>query len=52
MPEEGLEPSRPAKGTPDFKSGAYHQFRHPGGLRIAAVSASFAWRDVVPVNAR
>jgi hypothetical protein len=31
MPGAGLEPARPARGTPDFKSGAYHQFRHPGG---------------------
>jgi hypothetical protein len=30
IPGEGFEPSRPLKGTPDFKSGAYHQFRHPG----------------------
>jgi hypothetical protein len=30
MPGEGLEPSRPLEGAPDFKSGAYSQFRHPG----------------------
>jgi hypothetical protein len=30
MPGAGLEPARPIEGTPDFKSGAYHQFRHPG----------------------
>ena len=30
MPGEGVEPSRPRRGTPDFKSGAYRQFRHPG----------------------
>src|SRR6266571_5044075 len=46
MPGAGLEPARPNKGTPDFKSGAYHQFRHPGGLRIAAVCASFARREL------
>ena len=31
VPGEGVEPLRPREGTPDFKSGAYHQFRHPGG---------------------
>ena len=36
MPGEGVEPSRPLKGTPDFKSGAYDQFRHPGAARIAS----------------
>src|SRR5947209_13960947 len=30
MPGEGVEPSRPRERTPDFKSGAYDQFRHPG----------------------
>jgi len=33
MPGEGVEPSRPLGGTPDFKSGAYRQFRHPGDLK-------------------
>src|SRR5439155_27246652 len=46
VPGAGLEPARPAKGTPDFKSGAYHQFRHPGGLRIAALSGLFARREL------
>src|SRR3954454_21175269 len=36
MPGEGLEPSCGQKPTPDFKSGAYVQFRHPGAARIAA----------------
>jgi hypothetical protein len=35
VPGEGLEPSRPREGAPDFKSGAYDQFRHPGGPRVA-----------------
>jgi hypothetical protein len=35
MPGAGLEPACPASGTPDFKSGASHQFRHPGEPRIA-----------------
>jgi hypothetical protein len=30
VPGKGLEPLRPRAGTPDFKSGAYDQFRHPG----------------------
>src|SRR5213594_1020241 len=46
VPGAGLEPARPNKGTPDFKSGAYHQFRHPGGLRIAALSGLFARREL------
>jgi hypothetical protein len=35
IPGEGFEPSRPLKGTADFKSAAYHQFRHPGESRVA-----------------
>ena len=35
MPGAGLEPACPTQGTPDFKSGASHQFRHPGAARIA-----------------
>src|SRR5439155_18120889 len=31
----GIRTRTPPKGTPDFKSGAYDQFRHPGGRRIA-----------------
>src|SRR5919204_3422570 len=45
MPGEGVEPSRPLKGTPDFKSGAYDQFRHPGRPRIAR-GRSEAWDPV------
>jgi hypothetical protein len=33
----GTRTRTPPEGTPDFKSGAYDQFRHPGGARIAAV---------------
>ena len=36
MPGTGFEPVRPAEGTADFKSAAYHQFRHPGAARVAA----------------
>src|SRR3954453_11128963 len=32
---EGTRTLTPPKETPDFKSGAYDQFRHPGGRRIA-----------------
>jgi hypothetical protein len=32
----GTRTRTPPKGTPDFKSGAYDQFRHPGGGRIEA----------------
>src|SRR6266516_5367601 len=32
---EGTRTLTPSTRTPDFKSGAYHQFRHPGGLRIS-----------------
>src|SRR5256714_4704442 len=32
---EGTRTLTPPKETPDFKSGAYDQFRHPGGARIA-----------------
>jgi hypothetical protein len=31
----GTRTRTPPGGTPDFKSGAYHQFRHPGRRRIA-----------------
>ena len=31
----GTRTRTPPGGTPDFKSGAYDQFRHPGGGRIA-----------------
>src|SRR6266851_6776736 len=41
----GTRTRTPPWGAPDFKSGAYHQFRHPGGLRIAAVSGLFARRE-------
>jgi hypothetical protein len=34
MPGEGFEPSRPTSGTADFKSAAYHQFRHPGAASL------------------
>src|SRR5206468_7350191 len=36
MPGAGLEPARPRWGTPDFKSGAYDQFRHPGRRSVAS----------------
>src|SRR3954453_5674013 len=32
---EGTRTLTPPKETPDFKSGAYDQFRHPGAARIA-----------------
>src|SRR6476660_2839879 len=32
---EGTRTLTPPEETPDFKSGAYDQFRHPGGARIA-----------------
>ena len=35
---EGTRTLTPPEETPDFKSGAYDQFRHPGGARIARVS--------------
>src|SRR2546422_95860 len=38
----GTRTRTPPRGTPDFKSGAYHQFRHPGLLRITGVFGSFA----------
>ena len=34
MPGAGFEPARPAEGTADFKSAAYHQFRHPGAASL------------------
>src|SRR3989442_1276095 len=38
----GTRTRTPPWGAPDFKSGAYHQFRHPGLLRITGVSGSFS----------
>src|SRR3954470_9060772 len=32
---EGTRTLTPPEETPDFKSGAYDQFRHPGGASIA-----------------
>jgi hypothetical protein len=29
----GTRTRTPPWGTPDFKSGAYHQFRHPGAAQ-------------------
>jgi hypothetical protein len=38
---EGTRTLTPAARTPDFKSGAYDQFRHPGGPKNSPREARF-----------
>src|SRR5256885_17105672 len=49
---EGTRTLTPPKETPDFKSGAYDQFRHPGGARIAPAPGRLEARRAPVVSRR
>src|SRR4029453_5648556 len=53
MPGAGPDPARPAKGAADFKSAAYHRFRHPGPAKdsFAPRESAVARRHVLLAEA-